>query len=73
MAGWDYNLLGDELEELADFNMSDFGFTMEDNEIDWEDVDDLSEESYEEPKKELLQCPHCNHIDSKTHFMRVDE
>ena len=73
MAGWEYNLLGDELEELADFNMSDFGFTMEDNEIDWEDVDDLSEESYEEPKKELLQCPHCNHIDSKTHFMRVDE
>jgi hypothetical protein len=48
-----------------------FGFG-ESPKIDWSDVDDLNEDNYDEPKKEMLQCPHCHHIDSKNHFKKVD-
>ena len=58
-SSWDFSLLTQELEELADFNMSDFGF---------DDVPDISDEAFDsffedteptekEPKK--IQCPHC--------------
>jgi site-specific DNA-methyltransferase (adenine-specific) len=70
-AEWDFEKLNAELEELRDmdFDMSAFGFAPTPS-VDWDDVDDLEE--YEEPKKEMLQCPHCHHIDSKTHFKKVD-
>lgn len=69
-AEWDFEKLNEELAELRDidFDMSAFGFVSPS--VDWDDVDDLEE--YEEPKKEMLQCPHCHHIDSKTHFKKVD-
>jgi hypothetical protein len=54
-----------------DFDMLAFGFG-ESAKIDWNDVEDLNEDNYDEPKKEMLQCPHCHHIDSKTHFKKVD-
>ena len=58
-SSWDFSLLTQELEELSDFNMSDFGF---------DDVPDISDEAFDsffedteptekEPKK--IQCPHC--------------
>ena len=59
MAGWDYNLLGDELDELSDFNMQDFGF-IPTEEID---IDSFFEDA--EPKEQKLEeekeikCPHC--------------
>lgn len=68
---WDFELLGAELDELTNFNMQDFGFVVEDMDIDWAGVEDLSEETYEEPQKDMLECPHCHHIDSKTHFKKV--
>lgn len=72
-AEWDFEKLSAELEELRDmtFDMSAFGFG-ESAKIDWSDVDDLNEDNYDEPKKEMLQCPHCHHIDSKNHFKKVD-
>jgi site-specific DNA-methyltransferase (adenine-specific) len=72
-AEWDFAKLSEELEELRDldFDMLEFGFG-ESPKIDWADVDDLNEDTYTEPKKEMLQCPHCHHIDSKNHFKKVD-
>lgn len=70
-AMWDFEMLGAELDELVNFDMQDFGFVVEDMDIDWAGVEDLSDKNYEEPQKEMLQCPHCNHVDSKTHFMKV--
>lgn len=69
---WDFEMLDLELADILDIDMEDFGF-LGHVEIDWAGVDDLDEESYEEPKKTLLQCPHCNHVDSKNHFMKVNE
>ena len=70
-AQWDFELLNKELAEL-EMNMADFGFVNM-SEIEWADVDDLTEEKYEEPKKDMLRCPKCNHIDTKTHFIKVNE
>jgi site-specific DNA-methyltransferase (adenine-specific) len=72
LASWDFALLADELEELDafDFDMPAFGF--EDPEaIDWADVDDLKEETYKEPEKTKLKCPHCGHVDSKERFQKA--
>lgn len=72
-AEWDFDKLNEELAELLDidFDMSSFGFG-DSPQIDWSNVDDLNEDNYNEPKKEMLQCPHCHHIDSKNHFKKVD-
>ena len=72
-AEWDFEKLNEELAELRDidFDMLAFGFG-ESAKIDWADVEDLNEDNYDEPKKEMLQCPHCHHIDSKNHFKKVD-
>jgi len=70
MSKWDFELLESEMAELPDFEMADFGF-LEAPDIDWADVDDLSEETYEKPEKDMLECPHCHHVDSKNHFKKV--
>lgn len=70
-AEWDFELLAEELEDLSELDMSDFGF-LDNEEIDWADVEDLSEETYEKPVKDMLECPHCHHIDSKNHFKKVE-
>lgn len=71
-AEWDFGLLTDELNALSDINMAEFGFVNMEA-IEWAGVEDLSDDTYEEPKKEKLQCPHCGHIDSKNHFKKVNE
>lgn len=67
-SGFDLEMLHSELEEL-DIDMSDFGFEEPSN-IDWDDVGELDEESYDEPEKELYECPHCHHVDSKSRFKK---
>lgn len=66
---WDYDLLDKELKNINSIEMELFGF--ENIDIDWADVEDLSEESYEEPQKDMLECPNCHHIDSKNHFRKI--
>ena len=68
-SGFDMDLLNDELDDLS-INMVDFGFQNVDD-IDWATVDDLTEDSYDEPQKEQLECPNCHHVDSKNHFKKV--
>lgn len=70
-ADWDISLLDDELNGILNIDMSSLGFNISDD-IDWASIDDLSEESYEAPEKDMLECPHCHHIDSKNHFKKVD-
>lgn len=57
-AGWNYELLDEELENILDINMSDFGF-LETEKIN---IDDFFEENNEakEEKKNTIICPHCN-------------
>ena len=73
VAEWDFDLLKFEIEDLPEFDFADFGLEpIGGADIDWANVEDLSEETYEEPQKVMLRCPHCNHIDSKTHFLKVE-
>lgn len=69
---WDFDKLEQELAnvDLDEFNF-DFGVEMSED-IDWSKVEDLSEESYRPPEVNNLRCPHCGHIDSKAHFVKVN-
>lgn len=67
---FDIDTLQEELNNIIDLDMSDFGFfKLED--IDWEDVEDLSDETYEEPEHKMLECPSCHHIDRDIHFKKI--
>ena len=69
LAEWDYQKLEEELRNMT-IDMEQFGFDHL-AEIDWAGVEDLTESSYEEPEKDLLECPNCHHIDSKAHFRKI--
>ena len=70
-AEWDFELLDEELDDILNIDMSEFDF--EKLEIDWNKVDELTEESYEKPTHNMLECPKCHHIDRDIHFKKVDE
>lgn len=69
LAGWDFGELDLELEGLEDMDMERFGFDPA-SDINWNEVSDL--DKYEEPKKQNLRCPNCGHVDSSTHFIKVE-
>lgn len=56
-SGWDFSLLDEELDDLLDFDMSEFGFTYM---AQIEDADHLFTDA--EPKEKetkRIQCPNC--------------
>ena len=62
LAGWDFELLNLELEEIGDdLNMADFGFL--NHGLSDEAIDDFFEDPVtpqdEEAKKKTITCPHC--------------
>lgn len=67
---WNFDLLEEELNDILDIDMKQFDF--EDIKIDWEDVDEINKDNYEEPQHTLLECPSCHHIDRDIHFKKVD-
>lgn len=67
---FDLDILNDELENIIDIDMEDFGF--ENIKIDWSSVEDLSEKTYDEPTHNMLECPKCHHIDRDIHFKKVN-
>ena len=69
-AEWDFDILEEELNKIINIDMSNFNF--ENMEIDWDVVDDLSEEVYDEPAHRMLECPKCHHIDRDIHFKKVE-
>lgn len=56
LTDWDMSLLDDELGDIADIDMSDFGFNLDldDDEVEVQE-DDFDEEVPEEPKSKLGQ------------------
>ena len=69
-ASWNYELLDEELNDILDIDMSQFDFSIIG--IDWGNVSDLTDETYEEPEHTMLECPHCHHIDRDIHFKKVE-
>lgn len=69
-ANWDFDLLNFELDDISNINMEEFGFS--EVNIDWDNVEDLTEENYEEPQHNMLECPKCHHIDRDIHFKKVE-
>lgn len=67
-AMWDFGMLEEELESI-DFGDFDFGFP--DLNIDWDNVQELDDDTYEPPIKDMLQCPKCHHVDTEIHFKKV--
>ena len=67
---WDYTKLDEELDSILDIDMSVFDFNLSD--IDWNDIGEISEETYQEPSHKMLECPKCHHIDRDIHFKKVD-
>lgn len=61
-------------EELLELNLSDFelDWGLPNDDIDWASVDDLSENTYDKPTHDMLECPACHHIDRNIHFKKVD-
>ena len=67
---WDFDLLDKELEDILNIDMEQFDFTTSD--IDWDNIQDLTEESYDEPSHRMLECPKCHHQDRDIHFKKVE-
>ena len=69
-SNFDFDLLTKELDSIIDIDMEEFGF--DETTIDWDNVEDLSHETYEQPTHNMLECPKCHHIDRDIHFKKVD-
>lgn len=60
--------------ELPNLDLHEFNFNLPSYEdIDWASVEELNEDNYEKPEKDMLECPACHHIDSRTHFVKVKD
>lgn len=70
---WDDDKLDLLLCEMKskDYDMSPFGF--EEISFDWDSIEELSEDSYQEPDKERITCPCCGFIDESRHFKKTDK
>lgn len=68
-AEWDLEKLEQELESL-NMDMEIFGF--ENDLIEWADVEDISDDTYEEPKKTAIKCPCCGYTDVAKNFIKTD-
>lgn len=75
---WDYGKLGDLLLELdaENYDLAITGFENFEIEsimapIDWAEVEDLDEKTYDEPTHKMLECPSCHHIDRDIHFKKI--
>lgn len=56
-SGWDFSILDQELEDLLDFDMAEFGFQEMFHDADIDSLFTDAEPVEKEKKK--IQCPHC--------------
>ena len=68
---WNYSKLDEELEGIFNIDMSMFDFGNDD--INWDDVEELTDETYDKPEHNMLECPNCHHIDRDIHFKKVED
>lgn len=66
--GFNLELLDMELDSI-EMDMEQFGLSSV--EIDWSTVEDLTDETYEEPQHNMLVCPKCHHVDRDIHFKKM--
>lgn len=58
LASWDFDLLDNELNDIFNINMGEFGF--ENNSFDENALTDLFTDTEQKEKKpKQIQCPHC--------------
>lgn len=57
LAGWNYDLLNIELDDIQELDMEDFGF-LKQEEVNLDDFFEEKEQTGEE-KKNTLTCPYC--------------
>lgn len=58
IAGWDFVKLEEELAELGEIDMSEFGFPEASEDVDIDSLFSEAEPKEEKPKDQI-QCPHC--------------
>lgn len=68
---WDKEKLEEEINKIKDINLELLGFINEEAQVDWDSVEEISDENYEEPEHEKMECPYCHHIDRKIHFKKT--
>lgn len=71
IAQWNYEKLEEELMELKTINKELLGFDEEDVNIDWDNIEEISLDNYEEPEHIIIQCPYCSHRDRKDRFKKI--
>ena len=59
VAGWDFDLLNLELDDILDIDMTEFGFLKEE-ELNIDDFFEEKEGSEKEPEEETIVCPYCH-------------
>jgi ParB/RepB/Spo0J family partition protein len=70
-AYWNEEKLEEEIKNIKDINMELLGFIEEDNEINWDDIEEITSDNYEKPDETIIQCPYCEHEDAKMRFKKV--
>lgn len=65
---WDMDILANEWDEEP---LGDWGLGVS-SKIDWDEVGELTEETYEKPEHDMLECPQCHHVDRVIHFKKVE-
>lgn len=58
LAGWNFEKLALELEQIEDIDMGEFGF-IEGSDLDITDDDFLSDNQIKEKEPKKVTCPHC--------------
>ena len=71
-SAWDFDILSDELKSAA-IDGFDLNFQTPELEFDWDNVEEISEDNYDQPEKEKLRCPICGGVDLKVHFVKVEK
>ena len=70
LSKWDEDKLREELSKIKNVNVELLGFIKEDNSINWDDIEEINEDNYEEPEHKMMECPFCNHLDRADKFKK---
>lgn len=70
---WDMDMLKLELDDLDFGEFGGIDFELPNGDVDWADVEELSDENYAPPEHRMLECPNCHHKDRDIHFKKVQQ